>query len=122
MPNKLLVLVILMALQILLHIVAMSTMKGNVPVSDYLGLAINIGLLVGILKGSESVRMIVMFFAGVGVIIGAIALLGLLSFAQASAVMWLTVVLSLAGPIFILWCLTRDDVIHWMSRRAFCVD
>lgn len=121
MPKKLIVLVALMGIQILLRTITMATVTSSVPVADFIGLLINVALLVGVLKGNEGVRALIIIFSVIGLILGSFALLRAQSLGlhASNLLLFVAVVFSMLGPAFTIWCLTRADVKNWMSRRTF---
>lgn len=112
MPGKLKVLVGLMGLSIVLALIGQS----------WVSAIINILLLVGVLKGSEGVRNILMILAFIGLCFGAFALITSAALLLAAGPLGLIglggVAVSIAQNGFLLWCLTQQDVQAWMFHRS----
>ncbi len=113
MPTKLKVLVGLMGLSIALNIASQS----------WISVIIGGLLLFGVLKGSEGVRNILMFFAVIGLLFGVFAMVttGALLIASgglAGIVARGGLGVSMDESAFLLWCLSQKDVQMWMFHRS----
>ncbi len=121
-PIKLLVVFILLALNTVFHVKSLADGDPFAGTSTYVALALNLSLVVGLIRGSEIART----FARV---VGALFLLGgvLLLFRVGPALGMLGgsiyFYLVIAAPIvyggYLLWCMGQDDVKAWLYRRAF---
>ncbi|MEZ4454554.1 MAG: hypothetical protein R3B09_34195 [Nannocystaceae bacterium] len=118
MPRKVQVLLVLLAVITLLRII---TAVETGETKDWIGAALYVAFIYGLMAGSEGTRSILRFFAGAGVVISLIALVmfaasgmmvgGFGLFVVAATVLGLGV----AG--FMYWCLGQEDVIQWIVAR-----
>jgi hypothetical protein len=118
MPAKLRVLVIVMGVGILLNIAQGLAGSGMGWVSGVVGAA----LIVGVLRGSEGVRTLLIGLAALGLVFGAIGLaLGVAVMALGALVGVLLVggsAVSVGQNAFMIWCLRRPDVQQWMFNKS----
>lgn len=91
---------------------------------EWVRLAIGIAIIVGLVRGNDSVRAIVRGLCVLGVIGGVIVTLRLVAFigsGPASLVIpgLAAGVLAIAGSLFTFFVLGQERVETWMARRAF---
>jgi hypothetical protein len=97
---------------------------GAATTGTWVGMAISVGMIIGLLRGSESVRAIVRALSVLGMLAGAVNVIrlvpylgtgldSLVYFGLAAAVF------ALVGSMFTFWVLGREDVEMWMARRSF---
>ena len=111
MPTKLKVLTALMVLSVGLDLV---TEKWVVAVLHGL-------LLLGVIKGNEGVRSLLMLLAMLGLISGVVVLaMGAVAFGTGYKAMFIFAsgLLGMAQAGFMLWCLRQEDVQRWMFHRS----
>jgi hypothetical protein len=106
MPQKLKILLVLMALSAGL----------NLLTGHWLLALLGVALAVGVLKGSEGTRVIIMVLAGLGLVGSAVG--GLLSLAMLGIIGLFAAGLGVAQHGFTLWCMTSADVQGWMYKRS----
>lgn len=97
--------------------------SGEVSTAMWIGMAISVGIIIGLLRGSESVRAIVRALCILGLLVGVVSVIRLVPylgmgldsivyFGLASAAF------GLVGSMFSFWVLGREDVEMWMARRS----
>jgi hypothetical protein len=106
MPTKLKVLLVLMAISVGLDLLT----------GKWFAAVINGLLALGVLKGSEGTRVIVMVLAGLG-LVGSV-LMGLLSMAMLGILGMFAAAIGAGQSAFTLWCLMQGDVQDWMYKRT----
>lgn len=123
MPAKLKVLLGLLAVAISFNLLG-AVLAGSV--SSMISLGVNMLLLVGVLRGKEGARNILiglailgLAFGGFFLIIGVIAL----STGRPQDIVEGTVVVLSSGFVlfqcgFFIWCLRQRDVQHWMFQKS----
>ncbi len=121
MPGKLVVVFILLSLSLALDLY---TLTGDGGASNWLRIALNIGLLVGLLRGQEWARMLAKITAVLSLIGGGLLLVSLLALGNAGFVIpslaiiaYATVGLTLVYGVFLLWCMNQPDVQSWLMSR-----
>jgi hypothetical protein len=117
LPKKLLVLVVWMTIGAIATVV--QTLLGGMS-SGWFSVAVSALLILGVLKGSEGVRMWLMFGAVVGIVVGGLGVVVLLLAGKGVAVLagLVLLALSVAPSAYMLWCLRQNDVQEWMLRRS----
>ena len=120
MPGKLVVVLVLYAIAILL-----SAITGT-----WLAAAIQIGCFIGLMKGNDMVRKIVIFFNALGlawVVVQGVQLISLLNtisaldgsaVAAAGMLGFGVLAFSFVASAFTIFALTRSDVKQWMLYRG----
>jgi hypothetical protein len=113
MPDKLKVLVALLVLSTVLAAVG----------QRWISLAVNLLLLVGVLKGSEGARTALMLLAVLGMfgaaffaVVGGIALGA--GGGTAAIIAFVAALFAAGVNGFMLWCLRQGDVQHWMFHKS----
>jgi hypothetical protein len=125
MPNKLKVLVGMIGLGMLLSLVG--GLRGSA--SGWVSFLFDLLLLLGVLKGKEGARNLLMLFAVLGLLTGVfgivLALMAAPSVVGGSTSDWIAIVaIALTSLViliqngFALWCLSRRDVQNWMFQRS----
>jgi hypothetical protein len=126
MPNKLKVLVGMIGLGMLLSLVG--GLRGSA--SGWLSFLFDLLLLLGVMKGKEGARNLLMLFAVLGLLTGAFGVIlaviagssvaggGSSSDWIAIGAIVLTSLVILIQNGFALWCLSRRDVQNWMFQRS----
>jgi len=101
-----------------------TAVSGEATTVTWIRLAVGVGIIVGLLRGSESVRAIVRAFAVLGMLAGAVNVIRIVPYIDTAPSS--LVVLGLAAACFALfaamltfWVLGREDVEMWMARRSF---
>jgi hypothetical protein len=112
MPTKLKVLVGLLGLSILLAGVS----------SSWVSLVLNILLLIGVLRGSEGVRGLLIGLAVLGLAGNAfVFVIAAAALAQGSGLVGAVAlgagIIGTAQCVYFIWCLRQRDVQSWMFRR-----
>jgi len=79
--------------------------------------AVKVALIIGVLKGSEGVRIIVMGLAALSMIYGIVLVIAALSMGLGMRVPVFGI-LSIAWPAYMIWCLRCRDVQEWMFSRT----
>lgn len=114
MPNKLKILLVLMSLFALETLYKLGTSPDGRTVNTIV-LVIRVLMILGVFRGSDSVRKILYFFASLGAVLAAFGVIGSL------AVFSLTGLLVSAGHLginlFYISCLGDEAVKGWMFRR-----
>lgn len=119
MPTALKVVVGFQLLGILADVYTVATGAGTTTV--YARLAIGIALVAALLRGNESARAVVRFFAVIGVIGSVVMLLQGLQLGMGHALGMValgTGALGLVANLYTFWALGRDDVHTWMATRV----
>jgi hypothetical protein len=120
MPTKLKALLVLLAVSILMNVA--TGLSGSL--SGWLGALINVILFLGVVRGKEGARNLLMMLAGIGLMFSIFAVLvGILALASAPNPLGGIVVLfaaafALGQNGFCLWCLRQPDVQHWMYQKS----
>jgi hypothetical protein len=98
--------------------------NGAAGTAQWIRMAIGIGVIVGLVRGSESTRAIVRALSVLGMRGGTLTLLQmvpLLGALPASLMIFGlgAALLAVLGSLFSFWALGREDVEMWMARRSF---
>ena len=98
--------------------------NGAAGTAQWIRMAIGIGVIVGLVRGSESTRAIVRALSVLGMLGGTLTLLQmvpLLGALPASLMIFGlgAALLAVLGSLFSFWALGREDVEMWMARRSF---
>jgi hypothetical protein len=104
MPSKVKILLVLMALSVGLNLIS----------GKWFSAIIGVLLALGVVKGSEGTRVIVMGLSALGFIFSALVLLGGLL----SPVFFVAGALGAAQSGFTVWCLMSAEVQDWMYKRS----
>ncbi len=121
MPGLLRVLIALLAVGAAFDLI-MALQAG--ATASWVRLALGVGCILGLMRGSEGVRVVLRGLAGIGVLIGGVGLFQaviLASRVPMSGLVALAVavtVLGLAVSIFMFVVLGRHDVQSWILRRS----
>jgi len=122
MPVKLVVVLILLSLSLALDLYNLVGDAGGT--SNYIRIALNIGLLVGLLRGQEWARVLSKVVAVLSLIGGGFLLIALLAVGGAAFVVpvvgifaYVSVALILGYGVFLLWCMSQPDVLAWLQSR-----
>ncbi|MBX7079587.1 MAG: hypothetical protein K1X88_10400 [Nannocystaceae bacterium] len=121
MPMTLKILLGLFAAGLCFDAYLLSAMGGGTGV--WLRVALTLGAMIGLLRGSESVRALLRAIAVIGFALAAFSLVRMIPVMQISPS--LAMVGVVAGAImlvhagFMFWTLGREDVELWMARRSF---
>jgi len=125
MPKKLLALVVLMAIGLALD--GTELVLTEFPVRKLIVSAVHVALLIGVVRGNEGTRglMIVLGWLGLGASLLLGARLLSLDVGRLFDVAPLLASISVGGLLFgvafcayMIWCLGQDDVKRWMYRRS----
>lgn len=112
MPTKLLVLLGILGLNLLLNFYN-ATQVGGIA---WAPVVVGALMIVGIAKGSEGARTIMIAFAALGLVLAAIGLPAALSYGEPALVAGNAIAVAVNG--FAIWCLTRPDVQSWMLKSS----
>jgi hypothetical protein len=123
MPAKLIVVFILLSLSLALDLYNLTATDGGA--ANYVRIGLNIGLLVGLLRGQEWARMLAKITAVLSLIGGGLLLVQLLALGAAAFILptlgyfaYATVALTLVYGVFLLWCMNQQDVVDWLMSRT----
>lgn len=123
MPVKLIVVIVLLGLSLVLDLYNLQDPQTG-GTGNYIRIALNIGLLYGLLRGQEWARVLAKVIAILGLITGGIALIGLLSLSgvlplgsNLMIVLYVSLGYVLAYSVFLLWCMSQHDVQDWLMSR-----
>lgn len=121
MPTKLIVVIILLSLSLALDLYSLT---GEAGASGYVRIALNIGLLYGLLSGQEWARMLakvtaILTLIAAGLLLIPLLMLGQLAFAvPALAIMaFASIGLAIVYGSFLLWTMNQVDVQEWLMAR-----
>lgn len=121
MPTKLIVVIVLLSLSLALDLYGLT---GEAGASGYVRIALNIGLLYGLLSGQEWARMLakvtaILTLVAAGLLLIPLLMLGQLAFAvPALAVMaFVSIGLAIVYGSFLLWTMNQVDVQEWLISR-----
>lgn len=120
MPSKLKAVLAFYVLSLGLDLWTLS--KDTSVTQTWIRLAIGVLVIGFLLRGSDSVRAIVRFFAGLGIVLGAVIVLQALALGVGTTLGMITLVLGLfafGSNVFTFWALGQDDVQLWMATRTF---
>jgi hypothetical protein len=118
MPTKLKVLVALMALSIVLDVVNESWVMA----------VLHALLLLGVIRGNEGVRTLLMLLATIGLLAGGFVLVVAVIALTAGGALGTAVAALFGGAVglgqaaYMLWCLRQADVQTWMFHRSLNLD
>lgn len=121
MPLTLKILLALFGVGLCFDAYLLSAVGGSTAL--YLRMALTLGAVVGLLRGSESVRALLRALAVVGFAAAAFTLVRMVPVLQISPSLAMLGVI--AGAImlvhagFMFWTLGREDVEMWLARRSF---
>lgn len=122
MPIKLVVVIILLSLSLALDLYGLSGVTGGA--GNYVRIALNLGLLFGLLRGQEWARVLAKVTAILSLVGGGLVLMQLLALGELAFVIpslgylaYATVVLTLVYGGFLLWTMNRSDVQAWLMAR-----
>lgn len=122
MPAKLIVVLILLCLSLALDLYNLTSDGGAI---NFLRIGLNLGLLVGLLRGQEWARSLAKITAVLGLIGGGLLLMQLLSLGGAAFAIpslgyfaYAAVTLAIVYGVFVLWCMNQPDVVAWLGSRA----
>lgn len=116
MPSKIVAVIIVMILSVILNLSG-ALDAGEVDGTTWVGIIIQGLLILGLLKGSEGVRMIVIIFATIGVFFGGIGIIlamGTIGLTLLTA----GLIVSTAANMFVLYALQAPEVKQWMFERS----
>lgn len=122
MPTFLKALIGLLAVGIAFDLVM--SLVGGGSATIWVRLGLGVGCIIGLVRGHEGIRTALQGLAGVGIVIGAIAVIRVLALSPAvpmSGLLMLSIAaasLSLLISGFMFWVLGRHDVQAWMLRRS----
>lgn len=123
MPAKLIVVIVLLGLSLALDLYNLSGSAG--ATSNYVRIALNLGLLVGLLRGQEWARMLAKISGVLSLVGGGILLVQLLALGDAAFAIpslgtfaYASVALILVYGVFLLWCMSQQDVLDWLMSRT----
>ena len=123
MPVKLLVALILLALNIL---VDLSIVADAVTASTaiYVRIALGLFLVAGLIRGSEAARTLALVVAGLNLLGGTLILFQYGSaLSTAAALFGVKIYFMIATPFvfggYLLWCMNQEDVKTWLYKRAY---
>ncbi len=121
MPIKLLVVLVLLCLNLANNLYNLTSELAGT--ADYVRIALNIGLLVGLLRGAEWARVLAKVTAVLTLVAGGLTLLSpaaLSSLLPAGGMVMLYAMIGLAlvYGVFLLWCMNQPDVQEWLASRA----
>lgn len=121
MPLTLKIVIAFFALSIALDLYTVVMDAGTT--TQAVRIAIGVGVVLGLLRGSESVRAIVRVLAVLGMLGGVIAVLRIVPYVSmlpsSMVVLGLGAgVLAVFGSIFTFWVLGQERVEMWMARRS----
>ena len=123
MPIKLLVVLVLLCLNLASNLYNLSSELAGT--ADYVRVGLNLGLLVGLLRGQEWARVLAKVTAVLTLIAGGLLLvqalmLGAMAFAIPALGIYLygAIALALVYGVFLLWCMNQPDVQDWLMSRT----
>jgi hypothetical protein len=118
MPGKLRALLVVMGLAVLWN-VGVGLMGGG---TAWVSAVIGVLLAVGVLRGNEGVRTLLIGLAALGLLFGAIGILLGLAIAATGSLAGIAVlggsVIGAGQNAFTIWCLRQTDVQHWMFNKS----
>jgi len=121
MPIKLLVVLVLLCLNLANNLYNLSSALAGT--ADYVRIALNIGLLVGLLRGAEWARVLAKVTAILTLVAGVLTLLSLAALSSllppgGMVFLYAMIGLALVYGVFLLWCMSQPDVQEWLASRA----
>lgn len=114
MPPSIVIAVILLAIN-----VAMAALNLFIGDGGFLGLVVPVLLLLGVLKGSEGTRMIIIGLSVLGI---AIALVGLFAAAMVEPLMMIAMGWGVLTNVVVIVALTRPAAQEWMVKKSLGAD
>ena len=109
------------SVRLLLALLSLSAILAGIN-GEWLGLALDIALIVGVLRGSEFVRKVMLGVAWLNIVVVVGMAVSLGAIGQLHAVDWVLLIggaaLQVVTGLFVVWCLRRWDVQQWMYNRA----
>jgi hypothetical protein len=118
MPRKVAVLLLLLAISTLTRVVEAAN---SGETTAWVGVAVNVAFIFGIMRGSEGARTVLRFFAALGLIVSVIGVLMVSASGLASTQLGMIALLAsgFSGVVtgFMYWCLGQEDVIAWITAR-----
>jgi len=122
MPTKLIVVLVLLSLSLANDLYGLTGDTSGA--TDYIRIALNLGLLYGLLSGQEWARVLakvtaVLSLIGGGLLLIPVLMLGQLAFAvpALAVLMFATIGLMLVYGGFLLWTMNQIDVQEWLAAR-----
>jgi hypothetical protein len=123
MPAKLIVVLVLLSLSLALSLYNVTGDDGG-GAANYIRIGLNLGLLIGLLRGQEWARMLAKITAVLSLIGGGLLLMQLLALGSAAFIIptlgyvaYAGVVLMIVYGVFLLWCMNQQDVVEWLGSR-----
>lgn len=121
MPIKLLVVLVLLCLNLANNLYNLSSALAGT--ADYVRIALNIGLLVGLLRGAEWARVLAKVTAILTLVAGVLTLLSLAALSSllppgGMVFLYAMIGLALVYGVFLLWCMNQSDVQDWLMART----
>ena len=121
MPIKLLVVLVLLCLNLANNLYNLTSELAGT--ADYVRIALNIGLLVGLLRGAEWARVLAKVTAVLTLVAGGLTLLSLAALssllpAGGMVMLYAMIGLALVYGVFLLWCMNQSDVQDWLMART----
>jgi hypothetical protein len=121
MPIKLLVVLVLLCLNLANNLYNLTSELAGT--ADYVRIALNIGLLVGLLRGAEWARVLAKVTAVLTLVAGGLTLLSLAALssllpAGGMVMLYAMIGLALVYGVFLLWCMNQPDVQEWLVSRT----
>lgn len=121
MPTKLIVVIILLSLSLALDLYGLT---GESEGTGYIRIALNLGLLYGLLSGQEWARMLakvtaILTLIAAGLLLIPLLMLGELAFAIPSLAIlaFASIGLAIVYGSFLLWTMNQVDVQEWLMAR-----
>lgn len=122
MPTKLIVVIVLLSLSLALDLYSLTAPDAGS--TGYVRIALNIGLLYGLLSGQEWARMLakvtaILTLIGAGLLLIPLLMLGQLAFAVPGLALlaFATIGLAFVYGGFLLWTMNQVDVQEWLMAR-----
>lgn len=121
MPIKLLVVLVLLCLNLANNLYNLTGALAGT--ADYVRIALNIGLLVGLLRGAEWARMLAKVTAVLTLVAGGLTLMSLAALSsllppEGMVMLYAMIGLALVYGVFLLWCMNQPDVQEWLVSRT----
>jgi hypothetical protein len=122
MPTKLIVVIVLLSLSLALDLYTLTAPDASA--TGYVRIALNIGLLYGLLSGQEWARMLakvtaILTLIGAGLLLIPLLMLGQFAFAipGLAILAFATIGLAFVYGGFLLWTMNQVDVQEWLMAR-----
>lgn len=125
MPTKLIVVIVLLSLSLALDLYGLTGLAGEPGgATGYVRVALNIGLLYGLLTGQEWARVLakvtaILTLVAAGLLLIPMLMLGQLMFAIPSLAIlaFASIGLAIVYGSFLLWTMNQVDVQEWLMAR-----